>query len=54
MVLGPIELVAIVGAVVLLFGAHKIPELARSIGRAEGEFRDARQGDEPDEEVNHG
>jgi sec-independent protein translocase protein TatA len=32
-------IILIVIVVVLIFGAKKIPELARSIGRAQGEFR---------------
>jgi len=39
---GP-ELLIIVGIAVLLFGANKIPELARSMGEASGEFRKGRQ-----------
>jgi len=39
---GP-ELLIIVGIIVLLFGASKIPKLARSIGQAQGEFELARQ-----------
>ncbi len=43
MVLGPMEIVIIVLVlVILLFGAKKIPELARGIGRAMGEFRRGR------------
>ena len=34
---GP-ELLIIVGLAVLLFGAQKIPKLARSIGESTGEF----------------
>ncbi len=33
------ELLIVGGAIVLLFGASKIPELARSIGQAKGEFK---------------
>jgi len=36
--LGQEWLILIVVVVVLLFGAKKLPELARSIGRAKGEF----------------
>lgn len=36
---GTTEILLIVGAIVLLFGASKIPELARNIGRAKGEFK---------------
>jgi sec-independent protein translocase protein TatA len=32
-------IVLIILAIILLFGAKKLPELARSIGRASGEFR---------------
>jgi sec-independent protein translocase protein TatA len=35
---GPEMLILIVIVIVLLFGAKKIPELARSMGRAKGEF----------------
>ncbi len=46
MILNPIQLgirgeewiILIIVVVVLLFGAKKIPELARSVGRARGEF----------------
>jgi sec-independent protein translocase protein TatA len=37
--LGPGELIVIVLVIVLLFGAKKLPELARSVGRASSEFR---------------
>lgn len=38
---GP-ELVVLLAVVVLLFGASKIPELARSVGQATSEFERAR------------
>ncbi len=41
--LGTQELLLIGIAVLLLFGANKIPELARSLGRASGEFRKAKE-----------
>lgn len=37
--LGPGELMLVVGAIVLLFGAKKLPEFARSLGKAKGEFK---------------
>jgi sec-independent protein translocase protein TatA len=37
--LGQSELLIILGIVVLLFGANKLPELARSLGRAKVEFK---------------
>ncbi|NOY10761.1 MAG: twin-arginine translocase TatA/TatE family subunit [Archaeoglobi archaeon] len=41
--LGPNELLLILLIAVLLFGANKLPELARSMGRATGEFRKAQR-----------
>ena len=44
MVLGPPEiLIIVVVIVVILFGAKKIPELARALGRAKGEFEKGKQ-----------
>lgn len=40
--LGTPELVVILLAILLLFGASAIPKLARSIGKAQGEFQKAR------------
>ncbi|MFB6227170.1 MAG: twin-arginine translocase TatA/TatE family subunit [Halobacteriales archaeon] len=40
---GGLELAVILLIAVLLFGAQKIPELARSTGQAMGEFRRGRQ-----------
>lgn len=39
---GP-EMLIIVAIVILLFGASKIPKLARSVGTATGEFKKGRQ-----------
>lgn len=39
MAFGPSELAILVGIIILFFGAAKIPELARSLGRAKGEFQ---------------
>jgi sec-independent protein translocase protein TatA len=41
--LGTQELLLIFLAVVLLFGATKLPELARSMGRSMGEFKRGQQ-----------
>jgi sec-independent protein translocase protein TatA len=42
--LGPTEMLVIaVVAVVLLFGAAKVPQLARSFGQAMGEFKKAKR-----------
>jgi sec-independent protein translocase protein TatA len=44
---GP-ELILILAVVVLLFGANKLPQLARSSGQAMGEFKKGRQDIEHD------
>ncbi|MBI4393064.1 MAG: twin-arginine translocase TatA/TatE family subunit [Euryarchaeota archaeon] len=36
--LGPAEIGLLLVVIVLLFGANKIPELARSVGKAKGEY----------------
>lgn len=40
--IGTTEILFILLLVVLLFGAHRIPELARALGRAQREFQKAR------------
>jgi sec-independent protein translocase protein TatA len=40
--IGTGEILLLVLLVVLLFGAHRIPDLARSLGRAQREFQKAR------------
>ena len=51
-VLGTTEIILIVLIVVLLFGAKKIPELMRGVGRGVKEFKDAVNGDGTTEEKN--
>ena len=46
--IGPLEIGIIVLIVILLFGATKVPELARSFGRAMGEFKKAKREGELD------
>ena len=47
--LGTKELVILVGILVLLFGAKKIPELARGIGEAGKQLRKGFSDDDKDE-----
>ncbi len=37
---GPAELLIVLAVVLLLFGGAKIPQLARSLGRAQKEFKE--------------
>ncbi len=41
--IGTSEILLIVLAAIILFGANKIPELAHSLGKATGEFKKAQQ-----------
>ena len=41
--IGPAELIAILIAALFLFGPQKLPELARSLGGALGEFKKAQR-----------
>jgi sec-independent protein translocase protein TatA len=43
MAIGTTEILLIVIVVIILFGANKIPELARSLGKATGEFKKGKQ-----------
>ncbi len=51
--IGPTELIIIVGIIVLLFGAKKLPELARGSGRALRIFKAETKGllDDDDDET---
>jgi sec-independent protein translocase protein TatA len=42
--LGPVELLIILGVVLLLFGATRLPKLAQSMGQAIREFRKSASG----------
>ena len=49
--LGPVELLVILGIVLLLFGAKKLPDLARALGKSSREFkRGVNEADQPDAE----
>ena len=45
--LGGPELLIVLVVVLLLFGSRKVPELARSLGRAQREFKDGLRDDAP-------
>jgi len=49
--LGAQEMILIFVVMLLLFGAKKLPELARGIGKSMGEFKKAR--DEFEHEITH-
>jgi len=46
-VLGPLEWFIIAGVVVLLFGARKLPQLARSMGESITEFKRGLKNEDP-------
>ncbi|MBI4971144.1 MAG: twin-arginine translocase TatA/TatE family subunit [Candidatus Omnitrophica bacterium] len=43
---GPIEMLVILVVALLLFGANKLPEIGRSVGKSIQEFKKALQGEE--------
>lgn len=47
---GPTEWLIILGIVLLLFGSRKLPELARSLGKASKEFKKGVRDTEEDEQ----
>lgn len=49
--LGGWELVILIGLLVLLFGARKLPEMARSIGQSARVFKGEMKGMKADEQV---
>ena len=50
--IGPVQLLICVVLIALLFGGKKIPELARSLGKAKGEFKKGlSEGEKEDEDL---
>ncbi len=49
--IGMPDMILFVVVMLLLFGAKKLPELARGLGKTMGEFKKARE--EFEEEINH-
>ena len=45
--LGGPELLIVLAVVLLMFGSRKVPELARSLGKAQREFKDGLRDDSP-------
>ena len=41
--IGPWEIILVLAVLLLLFGAKKIPEIARSLGKSLGEFKKGQQ-----------
>ena len=41
--ISPTEILLVAGVIILLFGAKKLPEIARSLGKAKGEFKQGLQ-----------
>lgn len=50
MIGGPVELAIVVALIMLLFGARKLPRIARGVGRAPGEFWRGRREDNRSED----
>jgi sec-independent protein translocase protein TatA len=50
--IGPPELIVIFLIILILFGAKRLPELARSLGRSINEFKNASQSIKEDLEIN--
>jgi len=47
---GAPELLIVLAVVVMLFGGSQIPKLARGLGRAQKEYKDASENPEPEDE----
>ena len=51
--IGPKESILILVAIILLFGAKKIPELMKGIGQGMKEFKDAKEGKSDNKELDN-
>ncbi len=51
--MGPTEIIVICMMVIVLFGAKRLPELARSVGRSIKEFKHATQGLREEFDIEH-
>ncbi|MBN2365417.1 MAG: twin-arginine translocase TatA/TatE family subunit [Calditrichaeota bacterium] len=51
--IGPPELIVIFLIILILFGAKRLPELARSLGRSINEFKNATQNIKDDLDINN-
>ena len=45
--LGGPELLIVLAVILLIFGGKKVPELARSLGKAQKEFKDGQRDEAP-------
>ena len=48
MSLGPVELILVLVILLLLFGARRLPDIARSFGKSRREFKKGLKDDEED------
>ena len=48
---GATEMIIILVIVIILFGAKKIPDLAKGIGKGMKEFKDAKEGKDENNEI---
>ncbi len=52
--IGPTEIILILALILLIFGAKKLPELARAVGKSVVELKDGLKGDSgSDESATH-
>ena len=49
--LGSTEVILIVAIILLMFGGKKIPELMKGLGKGMKEFKDAKDGNEANSEI---